>query len=497
MHLRLDGVRKSFADNPVLRGVDLDIRGGEVLALLGENGAGKSTLTRVVSGVHEPDGGRLLIDGEAVDLTTPVAAMERGIQVIYQEFRHNLFPHMSVAENLYMREEGREFGSVMVSKRAMAKAAAAMLERLDVTLDPYRAVGTLSVAEQQMVVIAKAMTHHPDVLILDEPTAALNEHEAEQLFIQVCRLRDDGVAIVYISHRLDEVFRLADSIVVLRDGVVALTTGPDATPRDVVNAMVGHDVDDFYPKERHTRDEIVLSVRDLAVDGEFGDVSFDVRAGEVLGLAGVLGSGRTSVVRSLFATPRPSGGRLELDGQAITPATPVAAMRAGIAYLTADRGAEGLATGLSVRHNVSLPSLAMRGRSLGFVPTRQETKDATAVVERLSVVMRSLDQSVDRLSGGNQQKLLFGKWMLTGPRVLLLDEPTRGVDVAAKTEIYHIINDLAASGVAIVLVSSDLPELVNMSDRVLVMRGGELVAELQDEAITQQNVLAHSMEGAA
>lgn len=343
MQLTIDNVSKAFGDNAVLKGIDLRIDGGEVVALVGENGAGKSTLTRIISGVYRPDGGSLSIDGETVAFRGPQDAMSRGIQVIYQEFRQNLFPNLSVAQNLYVKEEGRQFGRFLVSRKAMAKEATKSLSALGMRIDPHAPVGRLGVAEQQMVEIAKAIGHHLNVLILDEPTAALDDRESEALFAQVKRLRSDGVGVVYISHRLDEVFMLADRIVVLRDGVVALTGATsDLTPDQVVAAMVGRAVDDFYPKSHNSREgEPALSLRGLTLPGAFEDVTLDVRPGEVLGLGGVLGSGRGTLLRALFGLERVTAGSIAITGRTVRPGSPSSAIRAGIAYLTPDRGTDG------------------------------------------------------------------------------------------------------------------------------------------------------------
>jgi len=495
MQLSVRGVHKSFADNRVLRGVDLHVTGGEVVALVGENGAGKSTLTRVISGVYRPDGGTVAIDGEPVTFRDPQHAMARGIQVIYQEFRQNLFAHLSVAENLFVREEGRQFGRFLVSKRRMARRAAELLDSIGVSVDPRTDVGQLGVAEQQMVEIAKAIGHHLNVLILDEPTAALDDRESEQLFAQVRRLRADGVGIVYISHRLDEVFALADRVVVLRDGAVALEGATKELTHDqVVGAMVGRSVGDFYPKEANARTETALSVRGLTRSGAFEDVTFDVHAGEILGLGGVMGSGRTQLLRTLFGLEPAESGTVSMGGRPMTASSPAAAIRRGIAYITPDRQADGLCPGRSVAENISLAALRSLTQRLGVVQRRRENDRVTDVMTQLRVRASSPNVDVGTLSGGNQQKALFGKWVMTSPRVLLMEEPTRGVDVGAKTEIYRILNELTATGVAVVMVSSDLPELVAMSDRVLVLRAGRVVSELTGNRITQQAVLEHAME---
>ena len=508
MHLQLADVRKSFGDNSVLRGVSFDVAPGEIVALVGENGAGKSTLTRVISGAHQPDSGRLLIDGAETVLKDPQAAMTQGIEVIYQEFQQNLFPHLSVAENMYVLDRERAFGRLFVSKQRMAAEAGAALRRLGMEIDVHRQVGELSVAERQMLEIAKAMTHELRLIILDEPTAALDEQESERLFAQVNRLREAGVSVIYISHRLDEVFALSDRIVVLRDGRVTLDAPTGRlTPAEVVTAMVGDAVDDFYPKDRNARDQVVLEVR-AGRGRRFQDVDLQVRAGEVVGIGGVVGCGRSDLLRALFGLQPLTGGSVLVDGSGVRIGSVQDAIAGHIAYLSPDRQAEGLCMGQSVESNVSLASLrefsaggpmgGLVGGLVGGVVRRGKERAATgAVISELRVRAASPSIAVGSLSGGNQQKTLFAKWVMTRPRVLLMDEPTRGVDVGAKTEIYRIINQLTADGVAVLLVSSDLPELVAMSDRVVVMREGRLVAELTGDDLDEQSVLKHALVGAA
>ncbi|HEU5030477.1 MAG TPA: sugar ABC transporter ATP-binding protein [Spirillospora sp.] len=496
MRMQLADVHKSFGENHVLRGVSLAVEPGEVVALCGENGAGKSTLTRVISGAHQPDGGRVLIDGEAAVLKDPQAAMALGIEVIYQEFQQNLFPNLSVAENMHVLDREGRFGRLSVSRRRMAEAAASALRDLGLDVDVRRPVGELGVAERQMVEIAKAMTHKPRLLILDEPTAALDERESERLFEQVRRLREAGVTILYISHRLDEVFELSDRIVVLRDGRVTLDepTG-SLTPARVVTAMVGDAVDDFYPKERNATDRVVLRVRGASGGAAFHGVDLDVRAGEVLGIGGVVGCGRGELLRALFGLHPLTAGTVTVDGEPVRARDPRQAIAGRIAYVTPDRSGEGLAMQQSVEANVSLPSLG-RFTTADVVRRGRERAATGKVMADLRVRAASPSIPAGSLSGGNQQKTLFAKWVMTGPRVLLMDEPTRGVDVGAKTEIYRIINGLTADGVAVVLVSSDLPELVAMSDRVLVMREGRPVSELTGGDVNEQNILEHALVGA-
>ncbi|KGJ81126.1 hypothetical protein GY21_01840 [Cryobacterium roopkundense] len=497
MILQLTNIHKSFGDVEVLTGVDLTVRGGEVVALVGENGAGKSTLTRIISGAHSPDRGTISIDGAPVDLKVPQDAMNQGIQVIYQEFLHNIFPHLSVAENLFTLDDTSEFGRFFVNKRRMLDRARELMQRIGLTIDPTAPAESLSVAELQMLEIAKSMGHSSRMLILDEPTAALDERESERLFEQIETLRSAGLCIIYISHRLEEVFRICDRVVVLRNGAVTLE-GPTAalSERDVVTAMVGKTIDDFYPKARHASEEVVLSVVDAASPGHFGGVSLTVRAGEVLGIGGVLGCGKGSVLRALFGLLPLSEGSVTIGARKVVLSTPRRAIAEGVAYVTPDRQGEGLCMQQSVTANIALAALD-RFSPTGFVDGRSERAGTAGLIDNLQIRTASAEAEVGKLSGGNQQKVLFGRWILTSPRVLLMEEPTRGVDVGAKAEIYRIINEQAAAGVAIILVSSDLPELVAMSDRVAVMRQGRIATELSGADLTQQKVLEFALESAA
>jgi len=497
MIVQLSDIHKSFGDVEVLTGVNLTVQGGEVVALVGENGAGKSTLTRIISGAHSPDRGTISIDGAPVDLKVPQDAMNQGIQVIYQEFLHNIFPHLSVAENLFTLDDKAEFGRFFVNKRRMMERARNLMDRIGLIADPAAPAESLSVAELQMLEIAKSMGHSSRMLILDEPTAALDEQESERLFEQIEALRAAGLCIIYISHRLEEVFRICDRVVVLRNGTVTLEGATAAlSEREVVTAMVGKTIDDFYPKGHHATDEVVLAVTDAGSSGHFDGVNLTVRAGEVLGIGGVLGCGKGSVLRALFGLLPLSRGSVTIGGRSVTLSTPRRAISEGIAYVTPDRQGEGLCMQQPVTANIALASLD-RFSPTGIVEGRRERAGAEDLIDSLRIRTASAEAEVGRLSGGNQQKVLFARWILTNPQVLLMEEPTRGVDVGAKAEIYRIINEQAAAGVAVILVSSDLPELVAMSDRVAVMRQGRIVAELSGPELTQQNVLEFALESAA
>jgi len=496
MQLKLRGIRKQFGENEVLKGIDLTVNSGEVVALLGENGAGKSTLARVISGAYPANEGALEIDGSRVDFHKPQDAMKAGIQVIYQEFRHNLFPQLTVAENLYAGDRSSRYGRVWSDRVRMQKDADVVLKSLGMAMSPRALVRDLSVPQQQMLAIAKAIGEDASMVIFDEPTAALDQAESEALFVQVRRLREEGVAIVYISHRLTEVFGLADRLVVLRDGVVALETTPEkSSEREVVAAMVGRPVENFYPKEEHATDHTVLQLKGLCSAGHFSDVDLQVCAGEVVGIGGVQGCGKGSLLRSIYGLLPVTGGEVQLERVAFRPTTPRAAIASGICYLTPDRQNEGLAVQQSIARNISMATLGAI-TSVGMVDAHAEQTRAEKMRSALDIKSASVNTPVSALSGGNQQKVLLGRWLMADPKVLLMEEPTRGVDVGAKAEIYQVINEQTAGGVAIVLVSSDLPELVEMSDRVIVMRDGRVVAELAGDDLSQESVLHHALESA-
>jgi rhamnose transport system ATP-binding protein len=483
--LAMRGISKRFGATRALDDVSLDLRAEEVHALVGENGAGKSTLIKVMTGVYAPDSGEVLVDGDRVRLRSAADAQVRGIAAIFQE--PLIFPDLSVAENIFIGH--RDLGRVMHWRR-MCDQATDILSSLDVHIDPRMPASGLPVAAQQAIENAKASSLDVRVLILDEPTAALSAHEEDRLFRQVRRLRDAGVAVLFISHRLDEVFALADRITVFRDGR-RVDTRPrqDVTRAEVIADMVGREVSDFYPRHDHVPGDVVLRVRDLGRTGAFSDVSFDVRAGEVLGLAGLVGAGRTDVALALFGIAPADAGTIELDGEPVEIATPRQALDRGIAYLSEDRRHVGLSLPRSVTTNITLPSLRRYTSRLGLVDRRAERVAAEEYRERLQIRTPGLDQAVGLLSGGNQQKTMLAKWLNTRPRVLVLDEPTRGIDVGAKADVHGIIDDLAREGMAIVVISSDLPEVLAVSDRVLVMREGTQTGVFDRADASQERVM--------
>ena len=483
--LALQGVSKRFGATQALSDVGLELHAGEVHALVGENGAGKSTLVKILAGVHPPDSGTIHLDGEPVEIASPGHARGLGIAVVHQEPR--LFPDLTVAENVFMGHTptGR-LGSV--DWRAMRRATVDRLRALDVRLDPGAQVRGLSMADQQLIEIVKALTLDARVLILDEPTASLSAHEVDRLFAIVRRLRDRGVAVLFVSHRLDEVFDLCDRATVFRDGrFVATAPTAELTTADLIRHMVGRAVELFPPAD-HAFGDVALEVEDLSRAGVFDAITFSVRAGEIVGFAGLVGAGRTEIARVLFGIDRRDRGVVRLAGVPVDFASPAAAMRGGIAYVPEDRHQDGLVLDFPIATNVSLPILSRLFRGL-FVQPAKERALADEYARQLQVRMRSVDQLVAALSGGNQQKVVLAKWLATKPRVLILDEPTRGIDIGAKVEVHRIVSELAASGLAIVLISSDLPEVLAMSDRILVLHEGRLTAEIARADASEERVM--------
>lgn len=489
MKVSMRGISKAFGPVKVLEAVDFTVTGGEVHALMGENGAGKSTLMKILSGVHQADAGEILLNDRPATIRSTTEAEAQGIAIIHQEL--NLIPQLSVMENLFLGRE-REHSRFGVIRRAgMRREARQILQQLGAgQIDPEAEAGKLSIGQQQMVEIAKAMSLNAKVLIMDEPTAALTEREIEALFVFMEQLKRRGVAIVYVSHRMEEIFRVCDKISVLRDGCFVGERQIAATDFDeVVRLMVGREIGDRFPKRASAPGAVRLEVEGLADDGRIRDIGFEVRAGEVLGVAGLMGAGRSEILNVLFGVRPRRQGRVRLDGAELDIRRPGDAIAAGIAYVTEDRKSQGLVLGMSVRENATLVHLRRHAR-LGVVNRRSENEEARRLIEQLRIRTRDAELDVKSLSGGNQQKVVFAKWLAEPPKLLLLDEPTRGVDVGGKAEIYHIINQLAAAGAAIVMVSSELPEVMAMSDRILVIHEGRRAGLFEAGAATQEDIMA-------
>ena len=482
--VEIRGISKSFPGVRAVRVVDLDLFPGEVHVVAGENGAGKSTLMKLVAQVEKPDAGEVRIDGKLVDFHGPRHAQRVGIAMVHQEFA--LAPHLSVAENLSLGRESSRLG--LIVRGSEKRSARQLLERVGLDIDPSRKVGTLSVAAQQRVEIAKALAIDARLLIMDEPTATLTDHEIDELFAVVDDLTSQGIAIVFISHRLDEILRIADRITIMRDGAVVQTLGKeDADESTIVRLMVGREIENLYPKPASQVGEPLLQVEGVTRKGVLTNCSFTLRSGEILGFAGLVGAGRTELARAIFGADRMDAGRVVLDGHELHVTSPRDAIHAGIGYLTEDRKREGLAMLLGIDQNVTLARIPKRGP---FIDLPSERRTAKKRTDELDIRAPSMRRRVEALSGGNQQKVVVAKWLETDPRVMFFDEPARGIDVGNKAEMFRLIGELAAAGRGIVLISSYLPELLNMCDRILVIRDGRIAGEFAREDFSQERIIA-------
>lgn len=484
--LEIVDVTKEFPGVKALSHVQLRVRPGTVLALMGENGAGKSTLMKIIAGIYQPDAGEVRLRGVPVRFETPLQALQSGIAMIHQEL--NLMPFMTIAENIWL---GREPLNALhlVDHGKMRRQTQALLDRLRIALDPEDSVGSLSIAGRQMVEIAKAVSYDSDVLIMDEPTSAITETEVAHLFSIIADLKAQGKGIVYITHKMDEVFQIADEVAVFRDGqYIGLQRADSMNGDGLIAMMVGRELTQLFPERTAPRDEVLLSVRDLGLDGVFSGVSFDLRAGEVLGIAGLMGSGRTNVAETLFGVTPATAGEIRIDGQPVRMNDPCLAIQKGLALLTEDRKDTGIFPCLSVGENMEVAVLNGFA-SGGFVQQQRLDQLCEEMRQQLRVKTPSLDQCIANLSGGNQQKALIARWLMTRPRILILDEPTRGIDVGARAAIYQVIAELAATGMAVIVVSSDLDEVLGLSHRVMVMSRGQQMGILEREQATPVAVM--------
>jgi rhamnose transport system ATP-binding protein len=484
--IELVGVSKQFGAVQALRAVDLALFPGEVHALVGENGAGKSTLVRMLAGVHRPDTGVMRMGGQEVVFRTPLDAYHHGVAVIHQH--PTLFPDLDVAENVYMGRQPRDRVG-RIGWRKMYRDVDGLLRQLGVRINVRTPVRALSVADQQLIEIAKALSFDAQVLVMDEPTASLSSREVDRLFTIVHRLREQGVAILFVSHRLDEIFAISDRITIFRDGAHVITAPvSELTTEETIRYMVGRRLEALFPKEEAEIGETVLEVRNLTKTGDFRDVSFSLRKGEILGFFGLVGAGRTEIARAIFGTDRADGGDIQINGQLTVIDSPTTALEQGIGYVPEDRHGQGLVLEFPISANITLPILTRVSR-FGILNRRMERQIARAYAEQLQVKASGVQAPASSLSGGNQQKVVLGKWLATEPKVLILDEPTRGIDIGTKAEVHRIISHLATQGMAIILISSELPEVLAMSDRVLVMHEGRLTGEFSREEANQEDVM--------
>ncbi|QEA27736.1 sugar ABC transporter ATP-binding protein [Microbacterium sp. CBA3102] len=484
--LELRDIRKSFGAVVALRSGTLSVAGGSIHALVGENGAGKSTLVKIVAGLYQRDGGIFRFHGEDVDFTSTAQSKSAGVAVIYQE--PTLFPDLSVTENIFMgRQPTGRFGRI--DRRAMRHEVERLFTRLGVTIDPDRPAEGLSIADQQVIEIAKAVSLDASLLVMDEPTAALSGVEVERLFTIARSLRDEGRALIFISHRFDEVFALCDTVTVMRDGAYIATSAiADTSVEEIVHQMVGREVTELFPKQETTVGAPLLEVENLTSPGVFHDISFTVRAGEIVGLAGLVGAGRSEVARAVFGVDPYREGAVTMQGVPIPRGRPTDAMRAGLALVPEDRRKQGLVIESGVGSNITL-SIRRQLAKLGFLTAGMENRAAREWATRLEVKTHALDTVAATLSGGNQQKVVLAKWLATQPKVLIIDEPTRGIDVGTKSEVHRLLSELAGQGMGILMISSELPEVLGMADRVLVMREGRITAEIARSEATSENVM--------
>lgn len=492
MQIEMKNIHKRFGANNVLTGVNFELLPGEVHALMGENGAGKSTLMNILTGLHQQDEGIIKINGQEQSFSSPKQAEEGGIAFIHQEL--NIWPDMTVLENLFIgRERKNAFG--LLKTKEMKELAREQFEKLSVTIPLEKEAGLCSVGQQQMIEIAKALMTNAEVIIMDEPTAALTEREISMLFDVIRSLSKQGVSIVYISHRMEEIFTICDRITVMRDGKTVDTTMIKETNfNEVVKKMVGRELEDRFPARKPSLGETVLEVRDFTRKGVFENISFSVKEGEIVGISGLMGAGRTEVMRAIFGLDRIDSGELHVNGQKTVIQSPSEAVKKGIGFITEDRKDEGLILDFPIRENISLPSVKSFAPK-GMIDQKNEQQFVEMLIKRLTIKTESAETSAKNLSGGNQQKVVLAKWIGIGPKVLILDEPTRGVDVGAKREIYSLMNELTDRGVAIIMVSSELPEVLGMSDRILVFHEGNISGELTKEEATQERIMTFAAGG--
>ena len=486
--VEMTGIDKAFSGNKVLQDVNLTVHKGEVHALMGENGAGKSTLIKILSGVYERDKGEVKLLDEPVVFKTPKEAEANGINIIHQEL--NIIPHLTVAQNMFLGKELTYGKTGVLNKRAMRKATRESLLELGVdSINPDEFAGNLSVGQQQMIEIARALATQSELIVMDEPTAALTDREIESLFEVIYSLRDRGVSIIYVSHRMEEIFKICDRITVLRDGeYVGTEKIKETTFDEIVRMMVGRELGERFPTRHAEIGEIVFQVENLQLPGVFDDVSFHVKAGEILGVAGLMGAGRTEVMETIFGYRKKSKGKVTIHGKTVNIKHPLDAVNHGIGFITEDRKDKGLVIDASIRDNVALTNLKTISSGGVVVPSKEKSL-VNDLVKRLHVRMAGTNQAVKSLSGGNQQKVVIAKWIGIEPKVLLLDEPTRGVDIGAKKEIYSIMNELSENGVAIVMISSELPEVLGISDRIMVLHEGEVTRKLAREEADQEKIM--------
>ena len=487
--LKMENVSKTFPGVKALDKVNFDLKQGEVHAIVGENGAGKSTLLKILAGAYRKDEGRIILDGKEVEITSPKHALDLGISVIYQEF--NLIPNLSIAENIFIGKEPRTNG-VFVDFSKLYKDTEFFLKKIGMKKKAKTLVNELSVAEQQMVEIAKSLSFSSKIMVMDEPTSALTESEKNTLFKIIRELKKKDVSIIFISHIIEEVLDIADRVTVLRDGeYIGTLNTSQATPNKIVQMMVGRELKDFYPKVEAKQGKTVLEVKHLTRRGKYENISFQLHSGEVLGFAGLIGAGRAEVMKGILGIQPPDSGEIHVQGEKVEKISLFEAIRLKMGFVPEDRRAEGLILTRTVTDNINITHLSQIN-VCGFVKQKEEERIAADYCDRLRIRTPSPKQIVRNLSGGNQQKVVIGKWLATTPSILILDDPTRGIDVGAKKEIYSLINNLVQEGMAIILISSELPEIINLSDRIIVMREGKITSTLSKEEANQELIMQYA-----
>lgn len=484
--VQMKNIAKSFSGTKVLKGVNLELGHGEILALLGENGAGKSTLMKILSGIYSKDSGEIYLDGELCHFQNPKEAQNKGVAIIHQEM--NLCNDLSVSENIFL---GREvMDGLRLNHKKMDEEAQKILDDLGISMKSTELAGDLKVSEQQMVEIAKALSQDAKVLIMDEPTSALSRKEIEDLFRVIRKLRDEGRGIIYISHRLDELRAIADKVSILRDGENVISGDlKDFSIDDIIRHMVGREIQDKFPRILCEKGKEILRVENLNAGPKVRDISFSLYEGEILGIAGLMGAGRTEMTRALFGVDEKTSGKIYLFGEEVKTNTPKDSIELGMALIPEDRRKDGLCTDLSIRENISLPNLDSMKNSLGVLSKELELKISEDTIKSLNVKAKDREMISKNLSGGNQQKVVLGKWLVRNPKVILFDEPTRGIDIGAKVEIYQIMNELKKKGVGVLFISSEMEEVLGMSDRILIFCDGRITGELSREEANQENIL--------
>lgn len=490
--LEMVGISKSFPGVKALQDVHIKAYGGKVLALLGENGAGKSTLMKIVSGVYKKDEGKIIVDGDEIEIQGIKHAESLGITIIHQEL--SVLPNLTVAQNIFLGNEKFSKGTRKINKAWMKERSKYFLDQIGCNINPNTLVKDINLGEMQMIEIAKALTKNSSVIIMDEPTTALTDVETQKLFEVIRKLKEKGIAIIYISHRMDEIFQICDSITVLRDGkYIGSVETKDVTKDDLITMMVGRKLEEQFPYKEVEKENVLLKVENLSMKDKVKNVSFEIRSGEILGVSGLMGAGRTELAKTIFGDYKKDSGEIYVDGEKVNINSPKDAIKYGICYLSEDRKQEGLILNLSVAQNMTLPNLTSYENKMKRIDKKSEKKEVEEYIKRLSIKTPSQEQLVKNLSGGNQQKVILAKWLMRSPKVLIVDEPTKGIDVGAKKEIYEVLNKLKGMGKAVIMISSDMAEILGVSDRVMVMHEGKVTGELKREEATQESIMKYAI----